>query len=84
MVALVYGMQLCKDLGITNYVPEVNSSIVYNMARKQGVMHWRHIYLLGRLWELIDPSWHLNLIAEEHNMKIQKLLFFDRIGLPVF
>lgn len=110
LAALIDGIQLARDLGITSYTVEVDSSIVFNMVRRHGIIHWRHIYLLRHIWGLLEPNAHIKLIVREQNMvadalakeaqnlqsrfefftlqdlsrNVQKLVFIDRIGLPVF
>lgn len=49
LTALIDGIQLARDLGITSYTVEVDSSIVFNMVRRHGIIHWRHIYFLRHL-----------------------------------
>lgn len=107
---MIDAILLAKQLGIRGYTVEVDSTIVFNMAKRQGNIQWRHIYLIRQLWALVDPDIKINLIVREQNMvadalakevqkhhsrmefftvrdlprNIEKLLFYDRIGLPVF
>lgn len=110
LATLIDEIQLAKQLGITSYTVEVDSTVVFNMARRHGNIQWRHTYLIRQLWALLEPNAQINLIVQEQNMvaddlakeaqnqhsrlefftlrdlprNVQKLLFIDRIGLPVF
>lgn len=54
--------------GITNCTLEIDSAIVFNMIRRQGALRWKHVYLLRRIWDILDPNWHIKLVLKEQNM----------------
>lgn len=59
--------------GITNCTLEIDSAIVFNMIRRQGALQLEHVYLLRRIWDILDPTWHIKLVFQEQNMVAEDL-----------
>lgn len=66
--AILVGAIVCKQMGITNYTLETDSSLAYTMLHNPDKEQWQYTYyLLRRIIETLEPTTHLKLIYREAN-----------------
>lgn len=67
--ALLDGITLyCAQLGIIDYVVEIDSAIVYNMVNKKGSIPWHLATYLSS-----PVSWHIKLVYREQNLVVDSI-----------
>lgn len=61
--AILEGATICKQLGISNYTFETDSSLAYMMIRNPDKEQWQYTYILRRIRDTLDHSTQLTLIC---------------------